>query len=73
MSLECFQFLDTESIDNSIMKRIFFKIYHKQGEQLNQSDLNTEFFGENNDYHQIGNGYLDFDITVRKNDNTNFH
>ena len=22
-------------------------------------------FGENNNYHQIGNGYLEFDITVR--------
>ena len=30
-------------------------------------------FGENNNYHQIGNGYLEFDITVRKNDSTNFH
>ena len=30
-------------------------------------------FGENNKYHQIGNAYLDLDITVRKNDGTNFH
>ena len=40
---------------------------------MNQSDQNVEFiFGENNNYHQIGNGYLEFDITVRKNDGTNF-
>ena len=30
-------------------------------------------FGENNNYHQIGKGYLEFDITVRKSDSTNFH
>ena len=30
-------------------------------------------FGENNNYHQIGNAYLEFNITVRKNDDTNFH
>ena len=41
---------------------------------MNQSDQNIEFiFGENNNYHQIGNGYLEFNITVRKNDTTNFH
>ena len=30
-------------------------------------------FRDNNNYHQIGNGYLDIDITVRKNDTTNSH
>ena len=30
-------------------------------------------FGENHNYHQKGNGYLVFDITVRKSDSTNFH
>ena len=30
-------------------------------------------FGENNNYHQIGNGYLEFNITVRKSDTTSFH
>ena len=74
MSLEDFQLLDNESIDNSIIKRDFTKIYHRQGDQLNQSDQNIEFiFGENNNYHQIGNAYLEFNITVRKNDTTNFH
>ena len=74
MSLEDFQLLDNESFDNSIIKRDFTKIYHQQGAQLNQSDQNIEFiFGENNNYHQIGNGYLEFNITVRKNDTTNFH
>ena len=74
MSLEDFQLLDNEPLDNSIIKRDFTKIYHRQGDQLNQSDQNFEFiFGENNNYHQIGNAYLEFNITVRKNHDTNFH
>ena len=74
MSLEDFQLLDIEPFDNSIIKRDFTKIYHQQGAQLNQSDQNIEFiFSENNNYHQICNGYLEFTITVRKNDTTNFH
>ena len=74
MSLEDFQLFDDEPLDNSIIKRDFTKIYHRQGDQLNQSDQNIEFiFGENNNYHQIGNAYLEFIITVRKNDTTNFH
>ena len=74
MSLEDFQLLDNEPLDNSIIKRDFTKIYHRQGDQLNQSDQNIEFiFGENSNYHQIGNAYLEFNVTVRKNDSTNFH
>ena len=74
MSLEDFQLLDNEPLDNSIIKRDFTKMYHRQGDQLNQSDQNIEFiFGENNNYHQLGNAYLEFNITVRKNDTTNFH
>ena len=74
MSLEDFQLLDNESLDNSVIKRGFTKIYHQQGAQLNQSDQNTEFiFDENNNYHQIGNGYLEFIISVRRNDTTSFH
>ena len=74
MSLENFQLLDNEPIDNSITKRDFTKIYHQQGAQLNQSDQIIEIiFGDNNIYHQIGNGYLEFNITVRKSDTTDFH
>ena len=74
MSLEDSQLLDNEPIDNSIIKRDFTKIYHRQGDQLNQSDQKNEFFfGENNNYHQIGNAYLEFNITVRKHDDTKFH
>ena len=74
MSLENFQLLDKEPVDNSISKKDFSKIYHRQGDQLNQSDQIIEFiFGENNNYHQIGNAYLELNNTVRKNDTTNFH
>ena len=74
LSLVDFQLLDTEPIDNIIIKKDFLTTYHQQGAQLNQSDQNVEFsFGENNKYHQIGNGYLEFDITVRKTDTTKFH
>ena len=49
------------------------KNYHQQGAQLNQSDQNVEFiFGENSNYHQVGNSYLEFDITVRREDDANF-
>ena len=72
--MEDFQLLENEPFGNSIVKRDFLKVYHKQGAQLNQSDQNIEFvFGENNNYHQIGNAYLEIDITVRKSDSANFH
>ena len=74
MSLKDFKLLDNEPLDNSITKRDFTKLYHRQVEDKNQSDQNFEFiFGENNNYHQIGNAYLEFNIRVRKNDDTNFH
>ena len=48
------------------LKKDFLKVYHQQGAQFNQSDQIVEFiFGENNNDHQIGNGYLEFDITVQ--------
>ena len=66
MSLEDFQLLDDEPIDDNIIKRDYLKIYHQQGAQLNDPDQNIEFIiGENNNYHQIGSSYLKFDITVQ--------
>ena len=38
MSLENFQLLDNEPLDISIIKRDFTEIYHRQGDQSNQSD-----------------------------------
>ena len=74
MSLEDFQLLYNELFDNSIVKWDFLKVYHKLGAQINQSDQDFEFiFGENNNFHQIGYGYLEVDITVRISDSPNFH
>ena len=73
MSLNYFQLLDNEPIDNSIPKRDFLKVYHQQRVQLNHSDHTFDFiFGGKNNYYQIVNGFLDFDITVRENDNKKF-
>ena len=66
MSLEVFQLLDNEVFDNSIVKKDFMKVYHQQGAKLNDPDQNIKFiFGENNNYHQVGNAYLEYDITVQ--------
>ena len=66
MSLEDFQLLDNEVFDNSIVKRDFMKVYHQRGAQLKDPDQNIKFiFGENNNYHQIGIAYLEYDITVQ--------
>ena len=74
MSLEDFQLLDKEPFVKSINKRDFTKFHHEQGAQLSQSDQNIEFnFGEDNNYHEKGNGYLEIHIRVRKNDSANFH
>ena len=74
MSLEDFQFIDNEPIDNYTNKRECLKVYHHQSALLNDHDQNVEFiFGENNKYHQVGNSHLGFDITVRKADGNNFN
>ena len=74
MSLEDFQILDNEPIDNSIVKRDFLKVYQQQGAQIKQSNQNIDsIFGEKSYYHQIGNAYLEFHITVRKKDTTSCH
>ena len=47
-----------------LLKEVFQKL--TTGAQLNDPNQNSEIiFGENNNYHQIGNAYLDFDIRVR--------
>ena len=66
MGLEDFQLLDNQPIVNSIKKRDFTNVYHQSGANLNDSNQNVDFiFGQNNNYHQIGNGYLEFDIAFR--------
>ena len=66
MSLEHFQLIDNEPVDNSIIKRDYTKVYHQQGANLKDSNQNVDFIvGENNIYHQIRKAYLEFDISVR--------
>ena len=67
MSVQDFQLIDNEPIDDSIVKREYTKIYHQQGANLKDSNQSVEcIVGENNNYHQIGNAYLEFDIAIRK-------
>ena len=73
MSAEDFQLIDDLKIDDSIIKRDFIKIYHQHGAEVNNENQNIKFyFGENLNYIQIGNAYLEIDILVRKADRTNF-
>ena len=65
LSLEDFKLIYNETIDNSIIKRDFFKVYHQQAANLIDSDQNFDFtFGENNKYHQIGNAYVQYEFTL---------
>ena len=71
--MEIFEKIDNDTIDNSIVKRTFIKVYHQQRAILNNLDQNIEFISEqNNKYQQIGNAYPQYDITIRKLDDTNF-
>ena len=55
------------------IKRDFLKTYQQQGANLNDPDQKGEFIcGEKNNYHQYGNVYFEFDITVRKADDNKF-
>ena len=63
MSIEGFQILDNETTGDSITKRDLSKLYHQQAANLNDSDQSIEFiFKENNNYHHIGNAYLQNDL-----------
>ena len=73
MSIEDFQLIDETTIDTSIIKRDYTKIYHQHQANPNDSNQNVEFiWGENNNYHQNGNAYLQYDITVRGADGADF-
>ena len=67
MSAEDFQLIDDSKIDDSIIKRDFIKIYHQSGANVEaeNSQINI-YFGENHNFIQVGNGYLEFDIRVRR-------
>ena len=67
MSAEDFQLIDNEKIDDSIIKRDFMKIYHQSGANVDAENSQIKFyFGENYNFIQVGNSYLEFDIRIRK-------
>ena len=67
MSAEDFQLIDNEKIDDSIKKRDFMKIYHQSGANVEAENSQIKFyFGENLNFIQIANEYLEIDIRVRR-------
>ena len=73
MSAEDFQLIDDLKIDDSIIKRDFIKIYLQHGAEVNNENQNIKFyFGENLNYIQIGNSYLEIDLEVARADGNNF-
>ena len=73
MSTVDFQLVDDEQFDDSIIKRDFIKLYHQSGADFNNQNSNIKFyFGENHKFTQDGNRYLEFDIKIGEDDNSNF-
>ena len=73
MSANDFQLIDDEKIDDSIIKRDFIKIYHQSGANVDAENSQIKFyFGENHNFIQVGNGYLEFDIRIRRDDGNAF-
>ena len=67
MRLEDFQLVDIDATDNSIIKRDFLNVYHQQAANLSDSDQGNEFIlGESNNNHQIGNAYLQYEMTKKR-------
>ena len=74
MSAEVFQLIDNEKIHDSIIERDFIKIYHQSGANVDGENSQIKFyFGENHNFIQVGNGHLEFDIGIRRNDGDAFH
>ena len=73
MSAEDFQLIDDSKIDDSIIKRDLIKIYHQSGANVDAENSQIKFyFGENHNFIQVGNGYLEFDIRVKRADGNAF-
>ena len=73
MSANDFQLIDDEKIDDSIIKRDFMKIYHQSGANVDAENSQIKFyFGENHNFFQVGNGSLEFDIRIRRDDGNAF-
>ena len=62
MSLEEFQLKDDTSVETSIFKRAYKKLYHQQGAEVKISNQSLEkTFGEKNNCQWKGNACLEFD------------
>ena len=73
MKVKDFELFDNDTIDNSIIKRKFNKVYRQQRAILNNLDQNLEFISDQNTKsQQRGNEYLKYDITIRKPADTTF-
>ena len=73
MSAEDFQLIDDEKIDDSIITRDFIKIYHQSGANADAENSQFKFYlGENHNFTQVGNSYLEFHIRVRRADRNAF-
>ena len=73
MSAEDFQLIDDEKNDDSIIKRVFLKIYHQSGANVDAENSKIKFyFGENHNFIQVGNGYLELDKRIRRDDGNRF-
>ena len=66
MSVEVFQLIYDTKIDISILKTELEKYIIEKELNWNEKMQIQIFFGENNNYHQIGNAYRQCDITVKK-------
>ena len=67
MSAEDFQLTDNEKIDDSNIKRDFLRVYHQSGANVGAESSQINFyFGENHNFILVGNGYLQFDLGVRR-------
>ena len=74
MSANDFQLIDDEKIDDSIIKRDFIKTYHQSGANVDAENSQIKFyFGENHTFIQVGKGYLELDIRIRKADGDPFN
>ena len=67
MSAEGFQVIDTEKVDDSIIKRDSMKIYYQSGANVDAEKSQIKFcFEENHNFIQKVNSYLEFDKRVSR-------
>ena len=68
MSFEDFQLIDETEIDDSFLDIDFSENHHQQSDNLIDSDKNIDFvFGDNNNYYQIGEAFLQFELLLKIN------